>query len=126
MGMGVILRVGDRTSIFDSDGMRFLSEVAAGLQAADKKFVFQRALMFGGTCEATAYQEYGYQTAAVCVALGNYHNCHPRGRIAAEFVSLSDACGMVRLLVEAAQEMRCFDKLIAKLPARLDGLLKEA
>ena len=41
--------------------------------------------MSGGTCEATAYQEFGFQTAAVCVALGNYHNCGPRNRIAAEF-----------------------------------------
>jgi len=126
MGRGVILRVGDRASIFDSTAMRFLGEVAAGLQATDAKFQFQRALMFGGTCEATAYQEFGYQTAAVCVALGNYHNCHPQGRIAAEFVSLSDACGMVRLLVEAARQMRAFDKLTAKLPARLQALLKDA
>lgn len=125
MGRGVILRVGDRTSIFDSDGMRFLAEVAAGLQGRDRTFEFQRALMYGGTCEATAYQEYGYQTAAVCVALGNYHNCHPAGRIAAEFVSQADAVGMVRLLVEAAKRMREFKALTARLPRRLAGLLKE-
>ena len=35
MGRGVILRVGDRSSIFDSAGKRFLGEVAAGLQAKD-------------------------------------------------------------------------------------------
>lgn len=126
MGAGVILRVGDRTSIFDSTAMRFLGEVAAGLQGKDPEFQFQRALMFGGTCEATAYQEFGYQTAAVCVALGNYHNCHPGGRIAEEFVSLSDACGMVRLLVQAARELPHFSKLTGKLPVRLNGLLKEA
>ena len=126
MGQGVILRVGDRASIFDSDAMRFLSEVAAGIQAKEKKFQFQRALMFGGTCEATAFQEFGYQVAAVCVALGNYHNCHPQGRIAAEFVNLSDACGMVKLLVEAARQMRSFDALTAKLPKRLNSLLKQA
>jgi endoglucanase len=126
MGRGVILRVGDRASIFDSEGMRYLGEVAAGLQVKDRKFQFQRALMFGGTCEATAYQEYGYQTAAVCVALGNYHNCHPNGSIATEYVNLADACGMVRLLVEAARQMRAFKKLTAKLLARLEGLLKEA
>jgi putative aminopeptidase FrvX len=126
MGRGVILRVGDRSSIFDSAGMRFLGEVAAGLQAKDKKFQFQRALMFGGTCEATAFQEFGYQVAAVCVALGNYHNCHPQGRIAAEYVSLSDACGMVQLLVEAARRMRDYDRLTSKLPKRLGALLKEA
>ena len=126
MGRGVILRVGDRSSIFASDGMRFLGEVAAGLQEKDKKFQFQRALMYGGTCEATAFQEFGYQVAAVCVALGNYHNCHPQGRIAAEYVSLSDAGGMVQLLVEAAQQMRAYDRLTAKLPKRLRALLKEA
>jgi len=126
MARGVILRVGDRSSIFDSAGMRFLGEVAAGLQASDRKFGFQRALMFGGTCEATAFQEFGYQVAAVCVALGNYHNCHPQGRIAAEYVSLSDACGMVRLLVEAAKQMRAYERLTAKLSRRLRALLREA
>jgi hypothetical protein len=74
MGEGVIIRVGDRTSIFDSVATRFLEEVAANLSAPDKQFQFQRALMSGGTCEATAYQEFGFQTAAVCVALGNYHS----------------------------------------------------
>lgn len=126
MGQGVILRVGDRSSIFDSTAMRFLGEAAAGLRAKDEKFRFQRALMFGGTCEATAFQEFGYQVAAVCVALGNYHNCHPQGRIAAEYVSLSDACGMVRLLVEAARQMRAYDRLTGKLPERLRTLLRQA
>ena len=42
--------------------------------------------MSGGTCEATAYQLYGYRTAALCVALGNYHNCGPDLTIAPEFV----------------------------------------
>jgi putative aminopeptidase FrvX len=126
MGGGVILRVGDRTSVFDSTAMRFLGEIAAGLQLKDRSFHFQRALMFGGTCEATAYQEFGFQTAAVCVALGNYHNCHPKGRIAAEYVSLADACGMVRLLVEAAGRLRQFDEITAKLPTRLNELLDEA
>jgi endoglucanase len=126
MGRGVILRVGDRTSIFDSTAMRFLGEVAADLQAKNGRFQFQRALMFGGTCEATAFQEFGYQTAAVCVALGNYHNCHPQGRIAPEYVNLSDACGMVELLVAAARQMRAFDRHTAKLPKQLGALLKEA
>ncbi len=85
MGQGVIIRVGDRTSIFDSQATRFLQEVAAALKRRNKSFQFQRALMYGGTCEATAYQEFGFQTAAVCVALGNYHNCAPKCKIAAEY-----------------------------------------
>jgi len=49
--------------------------------------------MQGGTCEATAYALYGYRTAAMCVALGNYHNCGPGDRIAPEYVSLEDTLG---------------------------------
>ncbi len=126
MEQGVILRVGDRASIFDSKAMRFLAEVAAGLKSANKKFQFQRALMSGGTCEATAYQEFGFQTAAVCVALGNYHNCAPGKRIGAEFVSVADALGMVELLAESAKQMPQLPKLIGKLPKRLETMLREA
>jgi putative aminopeptidase FrvX len=126
MEQGVILRVGDRTSIFDSRAMRFLGEVAADLKVRDKKFQFQRALMSGGTCEATAYQEFGFQTAAVCVALGNYHNCGGRRRIAAEFVSVADALSMVELLVAAAKQMPEYGRLIGRLPLRLGAMLREA
>jgi len=126
MGQGVILRVGDRTSIFDSRAMRFLAEVAGGLTTTDKKFQFQRALMSGGTCEATAYQEFGFQTGAVCVALGNYHNCGDNKKIAAEFVNVSDALRMVKLLAAAAKQMPEYSRLIAKLPARLQTMRKEA
>lgn len=126
MGQGVIVRVGDRSSIFDSDATRFLSEIGAELGKEDKTFLYQRALMSGGTCEGTAYQEYGYQTAAVCVALGNYHNCGAKDKIRAEYVSTADAVGMVRLLVSAATQMKRFDKLVGKLPKRLKLLAKEA
>ena len=95
------------------------------LPAIDR-FQVQRALMSGGTCEGTAYQEFGFQTAAVCVALGNYHNCHPGGWLAPEFVSLSDACDMVELLVEAARQLRAFARHTGRLPARLARLLKQA
>jgi endoglucanase len=126
MGQGVIIRTGDRASVFDSAGTRYLTEVAAALRARDQSFAFQRALMPGGTCEATAYQEYGFQTAAVCIALGNYHNCGPRGRVAAEYVSVADARGMVRLLVEAAVRMGTFGAVTMRLPLRLKGYLREA
>lgn len=126
MGEGVILRVGDKTSIFDSDAMRFLAEVASGLKSARKDFKFQRGLMAGGTCEATAFQEFGFQTGAVCIALGNYHNCAPKNKIAAEFVNIADACGMVELLVAAAKQMPKFATLVGKLPRRLREMRREA
>ena len=121
MGSGVIIRVGDRSSIFDSQATRYLTEVASGIP----RFNFQRALMSGGTCEGTPYQEAGYQTGALCVALGNYHNCGERRMIAAEYVSASDAAGMVRLLVEAVRQVRDFDQLTGKLRSRLQKLARE-
>jgi endoglucanase len=95
MGDGVIVRVGDRTSIFDDAATATLVEAAkhAGIP-------YQRCLMSGGTCEATAYQLYGYRSAGLCVALGNYHNCGPDTQIASEFVSVDDVAGMVRLMTQ--------------------------
>jgi endoglucanase len=92
MGDGVIVRVGDRTSIFDP-------EITAALEATASaaKIQYQRCLMPGGTCEATAYALAGYRCGALCVALGNYHNVAPKERIAPEFVSLADANGLADL-----------------------------
>jgi len=97
-GAGPILRVGDRTSIFDDGLTRWLDRVGAALAGpSGRRFRFQRKLMDGGTCESTAFQQYGYRCAALCLPLGNYHNMGPRGRIAVETIRLSDAVGLVRL-----------------------------
>ena len=96
-GAGPILRVGDRTSIFDDGLTRWLGRVATELAGRKgDRFAWQRRLMDGGTCEATAYQLYGYRCAALCVPLGNYHNMSERGRIAVESIRLSDLVGLVR------------------------------
>ncbi len=97
MGKGVIIRVGDRTGIFDSLASAELLELARELGIPH-----QRALMQGGTCEATAFQLYGYRAAGLCVALGNYHNCAPKETIACEYVSFEDVLAMIRLCVAAA------------------------
>jgi endoglucanase len=125
MGGGVIIRVGDRASIFDSRATRYLHEVALKVQKRHDDFQFQRALMSGGACEATAFQEFGFQSAAVCVALGNYHNCGPGNRIEAEYVSLNDTRDMVGLLVSVARSMGDYAKLTQKLPNRLRKLLEK-
>lgn len=97
MGDGVIVRVGDRTAIFDDAATAQLTRAAT-----EAGIAFQRCLMSGGTCEATAYQLYGYRCAALCVALGNYHNCGPETTIAPEFVALADVEGMVALMLRVA------------------------
>lgn len=126
MGNGVIVRVGDRSSIFDSRFTRFLCEAAADLQKRNPEFRFQRALMGGGSCEATAFQEYGYRCAALCVALGNYHNSGSENRIAPEYVSVPDAHGMLELLVEIAHQMPQREALTGRLLVRLEKLATEA
>jgi putative aminopeptidase FrvX len=126
MGDGVIIRVGDRSSVFDPQATRFLTEVAVDRARQNPAFRHQRGLMPGGSCEGTVFAEAGFQTAALCVALGNYHNCGPRRRIAAEYVSLADAASMVELLKSAAVRMAEFGELTGRLRGRLAGLADES
>jgi endoglucanase len=97
MGAGPIIRVGDRTAIFDNKGTAELlaAAAAAGIPA-------QRCLMSAGTCEATAFQLYGVRSVALTIALGNYHNCGPDNRIEAEYVSLDDLANLVTLCTQLA------------------------
>ena len=97
IGEGPILRVGDKSSIFDSAATATLAQIAA-----ESNIPIQRCLMPGGTCEATAYQLYGFRSAALCVVLGNYHNCAPENKIAPEYVSYSDVHALARLCTRIA------------------------
>ena len=119
-GQGVVLRVGDRSSIFHSAFSRFFVESAEALKRDDSSFRFQRALMPGGTCEGTVFDAWGYTAAAVCIPLGNYHNMdRARSHIAAEHVHVDDWQNMVRLFVHAARNAHTFDGTHASLKARL-------
>jgi putative aminopeptidase FrvX len=102
LGGGPVVRVGDRSSVFDHRLTNLVSEAAeaSGLD-------HQRRLMSGGSCEATAFIAYGFQATGLCLPLGNYHNMGhldevERGRGLAtplpEVVSLADFDGLVRLL----------------------------
>jgi endoglucanase len=119
-GAGVVLRVGDRTSIFNSAFSRFIFDRASALAAKDSTFRYQRALMPGGTCEATAFDAWGYCAAALCVPLGNYHNMdRERGKIATENVHLDDWRNMVTLFEEVARNIHAFSGTHEDLKQRL-------
>lgn len=101
IGKGPIVRLGDRRSNFSPDGMQLLSDLAQ----RTLKDRFQRRIMDGGACEATAATAFGLTTIGITVPLGNYHNegyeggadCrHYRGP-APEFVNPEDVAGMVKL-----------------------------
>lgn len=78
IGGGPIIRVGDRTSSFDPDLTYRIGQVAQLIQQKDSGFKWQRKLMTGGTCEASAYQALGYTATCLCLPLGNYHNMKPK------------------------------------------------
>ena len=112
IGAGPILRVGDRMSTFTPALTGALAKVAQGIVKEDESFKWQRKLMPGGACEATAYCAYGYAATCVCLPLGNYHNmanlleseqepdrAAELASIEREYISLSDYRMLVRWLV---------------------------
>ncbi len=100
---GAIVRVGDRSNLFDPHLSSGVALVAAELAQAEPDFRFQRKLMDGGSCEAAVLRAAGLHTAALAIPLGNYHNKGETG-MAPEFVHLDDALAMARLLVRLALE----------------------
>ena len=120
-GNGCIVRIGDKTSVFNSALSFFITQQADALSKKDKSFKYQRALMPGGTCEATVYDVYGFTAASICVALGNYHNMdRKRRKIAPEYIDLGDWTNMVKLFVQVAKTGHAFEPGHAALRKRIE------
>lgn len=104
IGKGPVLRLGDRMSVFSANALQSFLQIA---QAGDAQgaIPFQRRIMDGGSCEASAARGYGFETIGLSVPLGNYHNqsleggpdAGPAGGVAPEFIDESDLKGMQRL-----------------------------
>ena len=125
-GGGPIIRVGDAIHVFSPRMTQWMTALAQELATADPAFRFQRKLMDGGVTEATAYDLYGYETGAACVALGNYHNAGSRARIAAETVNLDDLEGLVRLFLRMLETVPTMGRYLPALLRRFDRLGREA
>ncbi|HYF48536.1 MAG TPA: hypothetical protein VEJ63_03985 [Planctomycetota bacterium] len=129
-GEGVIVRVGDRASIFDPLITEALRLAAQGVQKRDKRFKFQRKLMDGGSCEATAFCAFGYSSSGLAVPLGNYHNqaFDKKGKpcIGPESVVIDDFRCEVELLVELALHPELLDPRRCKKPAWLGERIRLA
>ncbi len=107
-GKGVVIRTGDRALLFDPNAQNVLDEAADRLRA--KGIGIQKRRMDGGTCEATLYLSYGYETTGLAVPLINYHN-RGEGRVDAEMVSIHDLNAGVELLTEAARLLCLSDRV---------------
>ncbi|MDZ4661897.1 MAG: hypothetical protein SGJ18_09810 [Pseudomonadota bacterium] len=89
IGKGPVLRLGDASTLFDSELSIELWNVAKDLAKIKKSFSFQRRIMDGGSCEATALDLFNYKATGIAVPLGNYHNQGPSGP-APEIVDIHD------------------------------------
>lgn len=94
-GGGVVVRVGDRSTIFDPALTAALAERAGSVDGLR----WQRKLMDGGVCEASAFAATGWRTSGLAVPLANYHNnADDGGGVAPESVLVEDLLAEVRLL----------------------------
>jgi endoglucanase len=101
VGQGPVVRLGDRRTVFQPDGLQVLSDTALRVLPGRH----QRRVLDGGACEATAATAWGFPAIGISVPLGNYHNqgfeggpdCPAPLGPAPEFVSLSDVAGLLRL-----------------------------
>ncbi|RMH30610.1 MAG: hypothetical protein D6693_00065 [Planctomycetota bacterium] len=145
IGAGPIVRVGDRLSVFSPGLTAAVAKVAQGLAKrgddpagagphnagrAASGFRWQRKLMPGGACEASAFCAFGYEATCVCLPLGNYHNM---GRldeveralasgqdareapIVPEEIGVEDFHGLVDLLVACGRGIGAAEPLAARL-----------
>ncbi|MFG0257965.1 MAG: M20/M25/M40 family metallo-hydrolase [Phycisphaerales bacterium JB043] len=156
IGNGPIVRVGDRLSTFSPSLTSSIAKVAQKLTnipeqpvgsknpEPDSPFKWQRKLMAGGACEATAFCSFGYEATCVCLPLGSYHNMGEIDRVQDEVkrgerdisasieperIALSDfedlvlllvGCG--RWLIEAPSVRQTLDKLYTERAFVLKGV----
>jgi len=96
-----VVRAGDLHNTFTNDAERFLRVAAERL--AGVGIVTQRALLTGGTCEASTFVVHGFATTAMALPNVNYHNRGTDERPAPEIVRLDDLRAGVALAAEAAR-----------------------
>lgn len=104
IGGGPVVRVGDASTVFDRSMTNHFSKIARAGRGP-----WQRKLMVGGSCEATAFGAYGFASTCLCLPLGNYHNMSDidgvvagtaPAKVAPEEISVTDFHGLVQLLVD--------------------------
>lgn len=100
-GAGTVVRAGDLHNTFSNDAERYLRVAAE--QLAARGIAAQRALLTGGTCEASTFVTSGFSTTAMALPNVNYHNRGPDERPAPEIVRVDDLMSGVALAVEAAR-----------------------
>ncbi|HUO08506.1 MAG TPA: hypothetical protein VM008_09430 [Phycisphaerae bacterium] len=137
-GAGVIIRVGDRTGIFSPGLTHFLSQAAGFISDDNPHFKSLRKLMDAGMCNSTPFTAFGFDTAALCLSLGNYHNMHIKSDLgyndaptagkskllASETIHLDDYESMIQLLLETIRRYPSYKPNFRELRDRLTKMHK--
>lgn len=129
VGKGAVLRVGDLSTVFDPELTRLMELSAREAATKSGRRPLVRALMDGGSCEATAFNQFGYRAGGVCLPLGNYHNMdRSRGnaRISEEYISLADAEDLVVAMAALATAQAAGGSGNDDLKARLTAMGEDA
>ncbi len=101
IGKGPVVRLGDKSGVFDPGALAVFSELAKAVLPD----AHQKRVMDGGTCEASVSIAHGLPTVGISVPLGNYHNQSleggpdargPHGP-APEYVHEKDVAGLLTL-----------------------------
>ena len=128
---GPIVRVGDRLTVFSPDLTNDISALCTAHATAHPAFTWQRKLMPGGACEATAFAAFGFASTCLCLPLGNYHNMQDidgvqagsrPAKVGREFIGLDDYHGLIELLELVAARLDDPTSDAGGLPKRLRGL----
>ena len=129
VGSGAVVRVGDASTVFDRELTNQVTRLVRSYAESHEGVRWQRRLMDGGSCEATAFGAYGYRATSMSLALGNYHNMvdiegvlagSRPARVGPEYVSLDDYHGLIDLLAHVAPRLGQAGE--ASLQERLDDL----
>lgn len=118
LGEGPVIRLGDASTLFDSNFSLFIQKQAQNLKLKDKTFKFQKRIMDGGSCEATALSQFGYKTMGLAVPLKNYHNQGKSGP-APEIIHIDDVENGRKLLGSVAKNLKTFKNVGPDLQKRL-------
>ena len=99
-GRGIVVRAGDFHNTFSNDAERYLR--VARERLAERGIPAQRALLVGGTCEASSFVRLGWTATGMALPNVNYHNAAADGGFAPEIVRLGDLLSGILLGIEAS------------------------
>ena len=99
-GRGVVVRAGDFHNTFSNEAERYLR--VARERLAERGIPTQRALLVGGTCEASSFVRLGWTATGIALPNVNYHNAASDGGFAPEIVRLGDLLSGIALGIEAS------------------------